>query len=334
MRVRVMKRPALVGVGATALLLLAGTTAFAVWRMPSSRVDLAARAAAMPVGKPPKVEVRDRKLKVSWEPVTLSGGTDVRYRVNRYSDVQSGVPRAGGCDGQVSGTSCTEKDVPSGIWTYTVQPVLGSAWTGRESEKSKAVIVVAVDVPPEGLAADGTETASPSPSTAVSASASASPSASVPTSASPSGRPSVSASPSASAPRPVDIQASNGDGGAAGVIGLGDRLVFSYSAAVDPAAVAKGWDGKAGLPVALKVSGTELTVADANGPLDLGAVTLGADGYAPTPFALAALMTLDGTKLVITVAENQPGAPVAVTKAADLQWRSVRESGQPKDVDF
>ncbi|GIJ51277.1 hypothetical protein Val02_81630 [Virgisporangium aliadipatigenens] len=330
-----MKRPALVGIGATALLLLAGTTAFAVWRMPSSRVDLAARAAAMPVGKAPTVRPLPGKLQITWERVTLSGGVDVRYRVNRYAAAHHGAQPAGGCAGTIGGTACAEENVPNGIWTYTVQPVLGSAWTGRESEKSESVIVAAVNVPPKDLAADAASTASPSPS--ASASASASPSASASAGgASPSPGPSVGASPSRSVATPhgTDVQASNGEGGTAGVIGLGDRLVLSFSGPVDPTTVAHGWDGKAGLPVALKVTGTELSVADADGPLPLGPVTLGADGYAPTPLALAALLSLDGPHLVITVAENQPSPPVPVTKQSQLQWGPVKESGSPKDVDF
>lgn len=87
----------------------------------------------------PSASASGRNVSVSWSPVTTGGGP-VSYEVARYTT--GGTPQTVGstCDGLVSGTSCTEKDVPPGNWVYRVNAVQGG-WDGPQSGNSATVTV-------------------------------------------------------------------------------------------------------------------------------------------------------------------------------------------------
>src|SRR4051794_39803650 len=74
---------------------------------------------------------------VSWAAVTLSNGHAVDgYVVKRYTT--GGVLQTilSACTGTVAATSCVESAVPTGVWKYTVTPVIGLSWVGSESAMS------------------------------------------------------------------------------------------------------------------------------------------------------------------------------------------------------
>ena len=97
------------------------------------------QARSLPAGKAPTTSVSGRSVTVSWQAAT-DGAPVSGYVVNRYS--ADGVAQSvkAGCSGTVSGLSCTEKDVPSGSWTYTVTPQQGN-WRGAESPRSQPASV-------------------------------------------------------------------------------------------------------------------------------------------------------------------------------------------------
>jgi hypothetical protein len=71
---------------------------------------------------------------VSWAAST--GGPVEGYEVSAF-DATTGEPRSvgGGCAGVVTGTSCTDADVPNGQWRYAVTPRRAS-WVGTQSTQS------------------------------------------------------------------------------------------------------------------------------------------------------------------------------------------------------
>jgi hypothetical protein len=87
-----------------------------------------------------------KSVTLTWTARTLSsGGAVAGYVIRRYN--ASGVAQTVGasCSGTVTGTTCTETNVPLSIpvvnpyWTYTVQPVQG-AWTGAESAGTNVTV--------------------------------------------------------------------------------------------------------------------------------------------------------------------------------------------------
>ena len=131
-----------------ALAVSAGAAAFlaspasAGW-MTTAGGGAAAKASSMPTGAKPSASVSQRDVTVSWSQRTLGAGAAVNgYVVKRYSN--DGTPQSigSGCDGTVSGLSCTETSVPPGSWRYAVVPKHGN-WLGTEGAQSDAVTVVA-----------------------------------------------------------------------------------------------------------------------------------------------------------------------------------------------
>ena len=106
----------------------------------------AARSAStsMPSGNKPTATATppsSATVAVAW--VASSGGAPVAgYEVRSY-DASTGVPRAVGaaCAGIVASTSCTETNVPSGSWRYSVVP-RQQAWAGAASPLSDPVVAV------------------------------------------------------------------------------------------------------------------------------------------------------------------------------------------------
>lgn len=137
-----MKRRSIL-VGALALVLAAATVAaHATWV--SSAVGAAAAAADDLAGNQPSGVVTTDDVAVSWTASTFNDGTPATgYMVRRYSTAGGTLQTVGAdCAGTVTGTSCTEQNVPVGSWQYTVTPSYAT-WTGTESTKSDPVVVVA-----------------------------------------------------------------------------------------------------------------------------------------------------------------------------------------------
>ena len=122
---------------ALVLCLIVVSPAAASWRLTASGRG-AAKAKTMPAGATPSVSVpKPRTANVSWAASTFVGGSPVAaYLVKRYPS--GGGAAAVACGGTVAGTSCTDSNVPAGIYQYTVTPRQNS-WVGAESPKSAVV---------------------------------------------------------------------------------------------------------------------------------------------------------------------------------------------------
>jgi hypothetical protein len=106
----------------------------------------AASAATVNQGATPSATpAPGRLVSVSWAASTLSNGHAVDGYVVRRYDTSGGAAQtpSGGCSGTVAATSCTETDVPTGQWQYTLTPVLATNWQGPESLRSGTVTLAA-----------------------------------------------------------------------------------------------------------------------------------------------------------------------------------------------
>ena len=79
---------------------------------------------------------------VHWGPTTLNAGGDADgYVIRRYDGITDEEETVGeDCAGTIVALTCTESDLPSGRWRYTVTPVFGGNWHGAESARSGPVI--------------------------------------------------------------------------------------------------------------------------------------------------------------------------------------------------
>lgn len=92
-------------------------------------------AAAVPAGNQPTATVLNTDdVELDWAPTTIPVSQAVDgYLVFRHQGPTS-VPATGGCAGVVTATTCTEADVPIGVWQYGIQPKYKN-WTGPESPR-------------------------------------------------------------------------------------------------------------------------------------------------------------------------------------------------------
>lgn len=102
----------------------------------------AAAATTVEQGETPTaVAAEGSDVTLDWAASTLANGAPVAgYTIRRYDVATQALQTIQtGCAGAVTTTSCTEADVPTGQWVYSVTPVLGSNWAGAESPTSDAV---------------------------------------------------------------------------------------------------------------------------------------------------------------------------------------------------
>ncbi len=140
---------------AVALVLLlncAGALAYFLGTLASAS-NATAAAGSLPTANTPSASFSGGNVTVSWSQNTVgaqllgqyAGGG---YAVKRYpASGGGGVTPGAGCDTTISGSSstlsCTETNVPSGGWTYTVTPVLNN-WVGTESAPSSPVTTTVI----------------------------------------------------------------------------------------------------------------------------------------------------------------------------------------------
>lgn len=127
----------------TAVLLLLGTAtaAYGFWASTTSSNNAAAAADALSPGSKPAVTANGASLSVNWAAgTTVNGRAATGYKVTRYAAATggTGTSATGGCTGTVTTLTCTEQNVPGGIWYYTVTPTI-ALWTGAESPRSTGV---------------------------------------------------------------------------------------------------------------------------------------------------------------------------------------------------
>ncbi|MBC7632208.1 hypothetical protein, partial [Aeromicrobium sp.] len=127
-----------------ACLTIIAATAWGYWSTGSvAGGNGAAAASTVNQGATPTASVVGRTVTVSWPATTLTNGQMVSgYAVKRYSG-STAQTIVTACTGIITGTSCVESNVPVGTWAYSVTPLFGSAWSGRESVKSSTVTVAA-----------------------------------------------------------------------------------------------------------------------------------------------------------------------------------------------
>lgn len=120
------------------LLLGTGTAAYAFWASSTSSSNAAAAADSLSAGSRPEVTASGAALTVTWAAgTTVNGHNATGYTITRYAAAAggTGTPATGGCAGTVGALTCTEQNVPGGIWYYTVTPTI-ALWTGEESARS------------------------------------------------------------------------------------------------------------------------------------------------------------------------------------------------------
>ena len=129
---------------ATALVAVFGLVAVAVASWNSNGAGSAySKARSLPTGNTPTTSINGRNVTVSWTTSSYpGGGPNINdYTVKRYDT--GGVQQSIGasCSGTVSALTCTESNVPSGTWKYSVTPKAGSDWVGTESAQSSTQAV-------------------------------------------------------------------------------------------------------------------------------------------------------------------------------------------------
>jgi hypothetical protein len=122
-------------VGTAAAITFGGSLyAFADWSIETPPVVLKMRVAAMPAGNAPSVAKNGKNAAIDWVGNKIASGVRAEsYIVTRLG---AGDPVVV-CD-RVARTSCKDKTVPGGTWTWKVQPVFKS-WIGEHSPASVAL---------------------------------------------------------------------------------------------------------------------------------------------------------------------------------------------------
>jgi hypothetical protein len=129
-----MTKVSLVVVTATAVTFGGSMYAFADWIIDTPRAALKMRTAAMPAGNSPSVAKNGKNASIDWVGNKILAGVPAEsYIVTRFG---AGDPVVV-CD-HVTATTCKDKAVPGGTWTWKVQPVL-KTWIGDHSADSVAL---------------------------------------------------------------------------------------------------------------------------------------------------------------------------------------------------
>jgi hypothetical protein len=118
-------------------------TASAAWQSTAGG-DGASAAKTMPAGNVPNPPTAaGSNVTVTWSASPFAGGGSVpAYVVRRFNAVTSAESTVlAACSGLVAALTCTENNVPTGSWKYTVTPAAGS-WRGTQSGQSASVLVV------------------------------------------------------------------------------------------------------------------------------------------------------------------------------------------------
>ena len=117
------------------------TPALAAWAVQASG-SAAGAATVMPTGAAPSGSASDVNVTISWTAAKMGNGTAVAgYTITRHN-ASTGAPATvgAGCSGTVTSTTCTEDNVPAGMWVYTDTPVQDH-WTGGQSPNSASISV-------------------------------------------------------------------------------------------------------------------------------------------------------------------------------------------------
>jgi hypothetical protein len=117
--------------------------ASAAWQWGVGGVSASA-AKTMPAGNVPNPPTAaGRNVTVTWSASPFaSGGNVPAYVIRRFNAVTSAESTVlATCSGLVAATTCTENNVPTGSWKYSVTPAAGM-WRGTQSGQSASVLVL------------------------------------------------------------------------------------------------------------------------------------------------------------------------------------------------
>ena len=129
-------RSAPVLAAALACLVLLPATAAGNWNGTGGG-GAAAKARTIGAGNTPTTSINGRNVTVTWTASGISGGGPNAdgYIVKRYDTSNNQQSIGASCSGTVTGLTCTESNVPSGSWKYSVTPAWQN-WRGAESSQS------------------------------------------------------------------------------------------------------------------------------------------------------------------------------------------------------
>ena len=111
----------------------------------------AAASTTVAAGATPTLSAPDAyTVTVSWAASTLATGRAVTgYVVKRYdANTLTAQTILTACTGTIATTTCTENNMPTGQWRYSVTPSFAANWLGAESAKSAPVSTTEKDVTP------------------------------------------------------------------------------------------------------------------------------------------------------------------------------------------
>jgi hypothetical protein len=94
-------------------------------------------------GNVPTASVAGHAVTLDWSASQFADGAAIpAYVVKRYDAITNALQTTlVSCGGLVGATTCTESNVPTGTWKYSVTPAAG-AWRGVEGAKSASVVVL------------------------------------------------------------------------------------------------------------------------------------------------------------------------------------------------
>lgn len=106
-------------------------------------------------------------------------------------------------------------------------------------------------------------------------------------------------------------------GGTAGAIDPGDKLVYTYSEAIDPTTIKAAWDGTStAITVTINSSNPGVLTTSAN----LGSVDLGQKAYNSGTATFNATMTMSGAAVTVTLGTQTGGGGSRAMSAGTLTW--------------
>ena len=111
----------------------------------------AAAATSVAAGATPTLtSPNDSTVTVSWVASTLGTGQAVTgYVVKRYEATTLAIQTIlTACTGTIATVTCTESNLPTGSWRYSVTPKFATNWLGAESDKSLPISTIEKDVTP------------------------------------------------------------------------------------------------------------------------------------------------------------------------------------------
>ena len=107
-------------------------------------------------------------------------------------------------------------------------------------------------------------------------------------------------------------------GGTAAAIDTGDKLVFTYSEAIDPTTIKAAWDGTSATAITVTITSANPGVLTTN--VNLGSVDLGQKAYNASSATFNATMTMSGAAVTVTLGTQTGGGSSRAMAAGTLTW--------------